>query len=221
MLYAGLSLAALIWGALAGRPWLLFTPGVSTLNGLLLGAGAGAVLGLGVVLLTRTVLARFRWHQELYRWFLQVLGPLSRRDAFWLALLSSVGEELFFRGAMQPSLGIWITTAAFGLAHLPPMRRLLPWTAAALLLGLAMGYITLWSGNLAGAILAHFLVNFLNLGDLNRLAPPPVQGFTGPGAPEMSNIHTHHHETHDDPTAPDAPAPDPASHGPSGPTEPR
>ena len=220
MLYAGLSLAALLWGALAGRPWLLFTPGITTLSQLIWGAGAGIALGLGVALLTKISLSRFAWSRDLYRWFAQVLGPLSRRDAFWLALLSSVGEELFFRGAMQPSLGIWITTAIFGLAHLPPRRRYLPWTASALILGLILGYITLWSTNLAGAILAHFLINFLNLGDVKNHASPHVKAFTGPATYEANSMGDHH-ETRDDNPAPGPPPLGPAEPGSGGPAEPR
>ena len=174
LLYAAFAVAALIWGALAARPWLLFTPGVTSPLDLLLGVAAGLGLGLGVVALTRLSLTHLSWAREMYRWFCQVLGPLSRRDAFWLALLSSVGEELFFRGAMQPSLGLWLTSIIFGLAHLPPRVRFLPWTATALLLGIALGGITLWTHNLAGAILAHFLINFLNLSQLNRYAPETV-----------------------------------------------
>jgi len=175
LLYAILSIAALIWGALTGRPWLLFSPGITSPMDLLLGVTAGLGLGISVVLLTRLSLAWLAWAREMYRWFGQVLGPLSRRDAFWLALLSSIGEELFFRGAMQPSLGLWITSAIFGLAHLPPRARYLPWTATAALMGLAMGAITLWTHNLAGAMLAHFLINFLNLSQLERYAPDIVE----------------------------------------------
>ncbi len=177
LLYAAFTLAALLWGWAAGRPAhaLIYVQGVHSMSSLLWGAGAGAGLGLLVVAFSQITVRRFHWARELYRWFAQILGPLSTGQAFLLALCSSVGEELLFRGAMQPTLGIWLTTLLFGLAHLPPEKRFLHWTLSATLLGLGFGAITLYSGNLAGALLGHFLVNFLNLGQLKKFAAEPVE----------------------------------------------
>ena len=80
-----------------------------------------------------------------------------------LALASSIGEELLFRGALLPWLGVWLQAAVFALLHIGPGRRFLPWTASAFALGLAFGALASWTGNLGGPIAAHFMINFLNL----------------------------------------------------------
>jgi len=80
-----------------------------------------------------------------------------------LALASSIGEELLFRGALMPWLGIWLQAAIFALLHVGPGRRFLPWTVSAFVLGLLFGALAQWTGNLGGPIAAHFAINFLNL----------------------------------------------------------
>jgi membrane protease YdiL (CAAX protease family) len=112
------------------------------------------------------------WAKNLFSWFSQVLGPLRLSEAMLLAAFSATGEELLFRGALQPHLGLWPTTLIFALLHLPPRWCFWPWTAMAGVLGLGLGLITQRTGNLAGCMLAHFLINGLNLSHLSRLLPP-------------------------------------------------
>ena len=85
------------------------------------------------------------------------------REIVILALASSIGEELLFRGALLPWMGLWVQAAVFAALHIGPGRRFLPWTASALALGLAFGALAQWTGNLGGPIAAHFAINFLNL----------------------------------------------------------
>lgn len=124
---------------------------------------SGSLLGLGVVLLTYVISVRFLWARRLNGWFYSLLGRIAWADALLLAALSSVGEEMFFRGAMQPDLGLELTTLIFGLMHFPAEKKFLTWTVMATLLGYAFGLLTIWTGNIFGAIAAHFLINFLNL----------------------------------------------------------
>jgi membrane protease YdiL (CAAX protease family) len=88
-----------------------------------------------------------------------------------LALVSSIGEELLFRGALLPWFGVWIQGIVFALLHVGPGRRFLPWTVSALVLGIAFGWLAVWTGNLGGPIAAHFAINFLNLRYIVRAAP--------------------------------------------------
>ena len=183
--YSLLAAAALIWAVVASRPHLVYVPGQATWTLVGLGALAGLGLGLLVVLLSRLSVARMVWARELYTWFASVLGPMSRAEVLALAVLSSVGEELFFRGAMQPTAGLWITTALFGLMHLPQRRQFWPWTVSALVMGLIFGLLTDYTANLAGAIIAHFVINFLNLGHAVTFAPatPPAISPSPPSPP--------------------------------------
>ena len=168
--YSVLTAAALLWSRLSGAFPPLFDREITTPGTVLAGAMSGVLLGLGVVLASRVVVERYEWARELLTWFAQSLGPLSLRDAFLLAAFSSVGEELFFRGAMQPVLGIHITSIIFGLVHLPMKRSLWPWTAFAVGIGYAFGLMVQITGNLAGPLVAHFLINALNLAHIGRYA---------------------------------------------------
>ena len=91
------------------------------------------------------------------------MSPLTGREIVILALASSIGEELLFRGALLPWVGVWVQGIVFALLHIGPSRRFLPWTISALVLGLAFGFLARWTGNLGGPIAAHFMINFLNL----------------------------------------------------------
>jgi membrane protease YdiL (CAAX protease family) len=74
-----------------------------------------------------------------------------------------VGEEMFFRGALLPTIGLFASSAIFALLHIGPKARHLPWTASSFAVGLLFGAMFEWTGDLTGPIVAHFLVNFLNL----------------------------------------------------------
>ena len=161
-LYGGMALVALLIAAGRGdpdlyrlgpvEPWLLAA-----------GPALGAALGLVVVGLTRVATRRLQWARDLHISFHELLGPLTHREIVILALASSIGEELLFRGALQPWLGVWAQAAIFALLHVGPGRRFLPWTASALVLGVALGWLAAATGNLGGPIAAHFAINFLNL----------------------------------------------------------
>lgn len=161
-LYAGLALAAVGWGAARGHANVFVLPGVAaprTLPGL----AVGAALALAAIFLTRLATHRFEWARTLNREFRAILGPLDAGDILVLAAASSVGEEALFRGAMVPHLGLLASSALFALPHIGPGPRFLPWTITSFFAGLAFGGLFLWTGDLAGSICAHFLINLINL----------------------------------------------------------
>ena len=119
--------------------------------------------GLAVVGLTRVAVRYFQWARDLHASFRDLLGPLAANEILILALASSIGEELLFRGALQPWLGVWLQALVFALLHVGPGKRFLPWTASAFVLGVAFGWLAEWTGNLGAPIAAHFAINFLNL----------------------------------------------------------
>lgn len=84
-------------------------------------------------------------------------------NLFIVAVLPAVGEELFFRGALQKGLinskvnkhiAIWLTAAIFSFIHMQ-FYGFLP----RLLLGALFGYLVVWSGSLWYSIWAHFVNN--------------------------------------------------------------
>lgn len=123
-------------------------------------------LGIATATLIFSVLSSryFRWAQQLEREFRSFLGPLTLREVVGLAALSALAEEAFFRGALQPAIGLVPTAIVFGLAHIGPWPRFVPWTIFATAMGLVLGWLYQVTGNLAAAFTAHFLINLINLG---------------------------------------------------------
>jgi membrane protease YdiL (CAAX protease family) len=168
-LYGALALAGVLVGAARGDANIYTLPGTrARVPILLVSPLVGLLAGLLVVFLSRLAVHRFEWARLLHREFRALLGPLGFAEGFLLALGSSVGEELFFRGALMPALGIWASSAIFALLHIGPGRRYLPWTVSAFAVGLAMGGLALKLGDLGAPIAAHFTINFLNLRHISR-----------------------------------------------------
>lgn len=161
-LYGGMALLALVLAAGRGDPDL-YRIGDPSGRALLLGPLAGVALGLAVVGLTRLATRHFAWARELHGSFRDLLGPLTGQEIAILALASSIGEELLFRGALQPWLGVWLQAVVFALLHVGPGKRFLPWTLSAFVLGFAFGWVAVWTGSLGAPIAAHFTINFMNL----------------------------------------------------------
>ncbi len=162
-LYGALALVALLLSAGRGDANIYQLDEDAQTWRLLLSPVAGVLLGLGVGALSRVAVARSTWARELHTSFRNVLGPLTGREIVILALASAIGEELLFRGALLPWIGIGPQAVLFALLHIGPGRRFLVWTASALALGLACGVLAKVTGDLGGVIAAHFTINFANL----------------------------------------------------------
>lgn len=162
-LYAAMGIVAFLIAAGRGDPDLYRLGGQPEAWQLGAGPVIGALVGLAVVGLTRVATRHLQWARDLHASFHDLLGPLTGREIVILALASSIGEELLFRGALLPWLGVWVQGIVFALLHIGPGRRFLPWTVSALVLGLCFGYLARWTSNLGGPIAAHFMINFLNL----------------------------------------------------------
>ncbi len=161
-LYGGMAILALLIGAGRGNPDI-FRIGTAPSWLLLGGPAIGAGIGLAVVWLTRVATRQFQWAKDLHGSFRDLLGPLTGKEIVILALASSIGEELLFRGALLPWLGLVVQAVIFALLHVGPGKRFLPWTLSAFVLGAGFGALAQYTGNLGGPIAAHFMINFLNL----------------------------------------------------------
>jgi membrane protease YdiL (CAAX protease family) len=131
----------------------------------------GVAFGLLTVQVFRALEVHMAWVSELHREFRAILGQPRTSELVLLAAVSSLGEEILFRGAMLDAWGLWVSSLVFALLHIPPRLSLWPWTASSLLLGLALGAMTLATGNLGAAVAAHFVINLLNLGYITRHRP--------------------------------------------------
>jgi membrane protease YdiL (CAAX protease family) len=195
LIYGATTLLSALFVARAGLPSLFSAP--FTLERGIISILIAAALAALVVLGGRK-LERYDWYRRMADAIRPVarllLGPKAGMpETFLLALASSIGEETLFRGAVQPGLvlltarilppypalaaAILGTSLTFTLFHPPIFKELRPWTVFAFVFGLALGALAAWSGSLAGPLLAHFLVNFFNLGRLLAHAPvaPPPQ----------------------------------------------
>lgn len=161
-LYGAMALLAILVAAGRGDPDL-YRLGTPSAGLLLVGPVLGLIGGLLVVALTRVATRRYAWARALHTSFRDVLGPLTAQEIAVLALASSIGEELLFRGALLPWLGVWAQALVFALLHVGPGKRFLPWTASALILGVALGEMAQATGSLGAPIAAHFAINFWNL----------------------------------------------------------
>ena len=100
---------------------------------------------------------------RLIEQFLYMPSPLELLQSLVVvALIPALGEELLFRGVVQPLVsksygihaGVWITAFAFSFIHFQ-FFGFFP----RLLLGALLGYLAVWSGSLWYAIAAHFANN--------------------------------------------------------------
>lgn len=133
-----------------------------------LGLGlAGAAVLLGLWNLARRFLASARLLEAR---MVEILGPVTVGEALSLAFLSGTAEEMFFRGAVQSAWGPLVAVALFALLHAGPGKEFRLWTLFALVAGLVLGGLVVWSGNLLAAMVAHFLVNAVGLVRTGRLA---------------------------------------------------
>jgi membrane protease YdiL (CAAX protease family) len=138
---------------------------------------AGLGFGLIVVALSRWSVQRFAWAQRLHRELRPFACGLDATGIVVLALLSAIGEELLFRGLLQPWMGLWPQALLFGLVHQMPGPSRWIWVSWALCVGLVLGLLFELTGSLLGPIAAHALVNGLNLQFLK--SHEPTSGASG------------------------------------------
>lgn len=157
------------------EPLLALAPATGHIYSLLCGLAFGALL----VLCTRLAVPRFGWAQELHVALRPVARNLSGFAMVVMALLSGLGEELLFRGLLQPIIGLVPQALLFGVAHQIPGRSRWVWVAWATAVGLALGGMFQLAGSLVGPIVAHALVNALNLAYLKAHDPGPRRNLGG------------------------------------------
>jgi len=115
----------------------------------------GILFGLLVIYISE--LPYFERSLSSYRNLLSNLN-ITRFHAFFLSFCAGFGEEVFFRGALQPYLGIWITAIFFVAIHGYFSRKSMPVNIFAIgltlfivVLGYAAKQYTIWH-----AIAGHF-----------------------------------------------------------------
>ncbi|HIA36762.1 MAG TPA: CPBP family intramembrane metalloprotease [Flavobacteriales bacterium] len=101
---------------------------------------------------------------------------LSIWDIVFISFCAGTGEEILFRGAIQPYLGIWITAILFVAIH----GYLNPWNWRISVYGLYMCFVIGGIGimcnkfGITSSIAAHFAIDFYLLLALNNIADEPL-----------------------------------------------
>lgn len=125
--------------------------------------GLGLVLGLFVVIITRIAVARASWARRLHEQLRPICTGMGMPTIVLVSLLSSLGEEMFFRSFLCPIVGVPAQALLFGVAHQMPGPSRWIWVAWAGLVGLALGLLYRSVGSLVGPLVAHAFINSVNL----------------------------------------------------------
>ena len=159
--YLLLAVAAVVWlGVREGTiPLSLFVEPKKVLVDLGLGVGVGLGLVTLWMLARRTLESARELEDELRKY----LGGVETGEVIALALLSGFAEEIFFRGAVQAAFGWIVATVLFTLLHVGPGRSFRLWTLFAGIAGLSFAGLVVWRETLLAAIVAHVVVNAINL----------------------------------------------------------
>lgn len=163
---AGLIAAAWWLSRLLDLPPRWGTPVRDVVIGLVV---AGGLAAANHALLTRApAIGLVRGVREVYRHTLVPLfSGISPAGAVVLGAAAGIGEEWFFRGVLQPVLGLAAATLIFGLAHVGG-RRMLWFGVWASAMGLVLGVLTLATGGVTAAMVAHGVYDMLALEYIRR-----------------------------------------------------
>lgn len=148
LFYGSLTLVAVVWATLRGFDLRLAVDSLSLALGIM-----SPLVTVSLGLLAYRLLPVLRTiAEELAP---RLLEGTSRGTLVLISVLSGVGEEVFFRGAVQQEFGLMVASILFGVVHVGPDRRYLVWTVWALLAGFLFGVLYDVTGGLLAPILAH------------------------------------------------------------------
>ena len=148
-----LVVVALMWLRVRGIPLLWG----GAFEGLLVGCCAAAALSAANLYLLRGALELpgVRAIRRLYLNTLQPLfGGLSGIQIAIISVAAGVGEELLFRGVLQPEFGLIPAGVIFGLLHMGG-RGTLAFGLWAMAMGSVLGLLAVWTNGLLAPIVAH------------------------------------------------------------------
>ncbi len=168
--YLIMAALAWLWRGLVRGESIFVAPGFDAGSAWPAGQAIAAGLGLGLLLVALSA-AWTAWlpsGRAVSEFLGQAIGRVGIGQSTVLALASGVGEEMLFRGALQPELGLVIASIVFGLAHLVPRWPIVIWSLYAVAVGFVFGWAFELTGSLWVPVVAHTVVNGVNLPILSR-----------------------------------------------------
>lgn len=161
ILAAGLILTAILWNWV--RDLGLGAHLEGGINEVLIGVSCTIVLCLSLPFVTSEWSSRVLLLREMKGVWDGLLTPLGKSLTLYeiaiLAVLSGVSEELFFRGILQPEIGIVAASICFGLLH--PVN--LSYVLWATVVGFGFGLLFETTGSLIPSMICHGGYNFVAL----------------------------------------------------------
>lgn len=138
--------------------------------------GVGSLAGLLASSLALFIITRkfFDKEKAFYYGLIDRLG-INRRGIIFISLCAGIGEEIFFRAAIQPFLGIGLTSFLFVLLHgylTPKNLRLSIYGLALTGIIIGFGYLFEQVG-LVAAIAAHTVFDLVLLFKMTGIRPIP------------------------------------------------
>ena len=117
---------------------------------------------------------RFEFTGHVYAFFDDEIFPLLREatviDIVVLAAIAGFSEELFFRGMLQPRMGLVASSLLFGLLH-GPDYKLWPFALWAAAVGMGFGLVYRETENMAIPMLVHAFYDGLALAYIRWTVP--------------------------------------------------
>jgi uncharacterized protein len=138
------------------------------------GCAAVVPMVLGLLLIRRAKQGPLaRLNRIVDRLLVPLFGACNWMQLALISLVAGVGEELLFRGVVQPVFSIWLGAAAglglasavFGLLH----AITITYAVLATLVGTYLGWLAIATGNLVAPIITHALYDFIALLILLRI----------------------------------------------------
>lgn len=142
----------------------LFFAGYHFLLQIGIGLGAGIVFGFAGIGMIR--MPSFKKILDEYAIIRQVKQmDLSVNEIVYISLVAGISEEILFRGAIQPVIGIWLTSILFigvhGYIRMQSVKHFL-YSLFTFLLSCMLGALFIYIG-LISAMVAHFIYDVVVL----------------------------------------------------------
>ncbi len=148
--------------------------GLTNLGAVVVGFLAGGLMSVWFFVSWNSSFLPFKRIQDFVQ---DQLAPMLSGCQVWeliaLAAFAGIGEEVLFRGVLQPRTGWLMATLLFGLAH--PITP--TYVIVAALLGGALGLLQQYGGNLWAPIIAHAVYDYIGfyliIRDFRAQTTPP------------------------------------------------
>ena len=129
--------------------------------------GMGVVLGIGITLTSGLLYRLWPAYRKSASIYLEMVLPtLVWPDLIWIGLLPGLSEELLFRGALLPTIGLNMvgliaTSLLFGVMHFSGTQQW-PYIVWASIIGLVLGGSAIATHGLLVPIVAHITTNTIS-----------------------------------------------------------